>query len=207
MENLGRAVLLMHLPGAGKEGRLRDVAIFNYSAAFGEEMRAFLMTHALYAAGNYKGAASMAKSGGSRLNDLQAAALLADGQVSVAEGLLPAPSEASAADALATTIAWHFKGNSEKEKTWLAGALRALAAGDSDEALLARLLREKTAPALTDLQTAAVLPEIKALALAVLAQRFPDHAAEYATLARRLAVLREPHNALVHRALSNISTP
>lgn len=203
-----RITLAMALLGAEKK---TDTALFarrNFvTSKSAQNIEGYLHAHALYAAGDFQEAARVAGAGGESMEPLRIACLLAGGEPTVAAELLPPREQIDPADALAAAVAFHLAGKREQEKKWAQAAIIALARGDSDEVFLSGLLSRESAPALADLQQAGTVPTTKALALALLALRFPEQVSTYAPLAGRFSAVLLPPMQLVRQAFAKATPP
>ena len=203
------------LVAAGKNQAAKDaLTAFERaaSARYGtdaQELNQQLRRHLMYVTGDFaelEKDAGRDRAPGSRMAKFHA--LLEQGKV--AEAVASKVADSGEADdergflSLCVALAWAEQRNSAEATAWRERAASAMAAGDSDSALAAQLLRRTAAPTLAELDAVLLQSAFKALLLANLAHMHPAHYQDFATIARRLNVPRAfPHH-LVQRTTAGV---
>ncbi|MFN7138756.1 MAG: tetratricopeptide repeat protein [Limisphaerales bacterium] len=119
-------------------------------------------------------------------------ALVELGRLEEATRVIPID-DASAADPfhyLAYAIGWKMYGNEKNYQLCSKRAFEMLKNMRPDYAILADLLNDNEPPTVSEVTDIPILPKMKAIALAYLAQKFPAEKAEYMAMARKLNIDR-----------------
>jgi tetratricopeptide (TPR) repeat protein len=171
----------------------------------GEEERCRLWID--YMNGDFSAPPIAGSNGESKFNDdIRLQSLLAGGRVKDAladsslEKLLDEP-----AMALQASIAWHLAGNSAEADKWREKAAAVMEQGDIEMKRAGAMLRAANPPTASQLDDVVQPPPEKCLLVAALMQRFPQHKAELAPIARKLNVGRKPPYQLVRQVLEDSS--
>jgi len=172
----------------------------------GQWLTSAIQYHTYYALGDFEKLKNAALDDRTALGrNALLAAFVEQGQLDEAVKLLPTETESDEKPVLllALSVAYRRAGNPTAANDWQMRAADALQNGNQDSALAAELLNKSALPTRTEVENVPISPQLKAVILAALAQRYPEGRAELAGLARKLNVERTFPFHLVQRVTTS----